>query len=75
MSKNKKKRTNKKHTPRRTYTNIKYNQNVPEKMEFTPYDTKKKFSLWNIIRVIGIWIILLATVIGMSAWIFAAFRG
>ena len=75
MSKNKKKKsTNKKHTPRRTYTNIKYNQNVPDRNEYTPFDTKKKITLWSVVRYIGIWIILIATVVGMSAWIVAAFR-
>ena len=76
MSKSKKKKkTNKKHTPRRTYQNVKYNQNIYDKsLEFTPYDVKKGFDFWELLRKIGVWIILIATVVGMSSWIFAMFR-
>ena len=65
----------KKHTPRRTHENIKYNQNVEEiKIEKNRKEEKKGFSFWELLRKIAIWIILIATVLGMSSWIFAIFN-
>ena len=64
-----------KHVPRRTYENAKYNQNTIEKEEIKVEKKEKKpFSFWELLRKIAIWIILIATVIGMSSWIFAIFH-
>ena len=74
MSKNSKKKK-RKHVPRRTYENIKYNQNIKEEItDNSSKKEKKEFSFWELIRKIAIWIILIATVVGMSSWILAIFR-
>ena len=64
-----------KHVPRRTYENPKYNKNAIENEQIKEDKKEKKpFSFWELLRKIAIWIILLATLVGMSSWIFAIFH-